>query len=82
VNLEPNDRLPSKAIWSEFYEGGQEHDPARTELVDDGYLKTIPAGNFRGGQPAVESAEYLSGLSQEMQIPKESNQRGTGSQIN
>src|SRR4030066_910780 len=68
--LKPNDRLPSESDLCEMYSVGRNTvRRALSELVDDGYLKTIPGlGTFVEDSRLLKSAEYLSGLSQEMQI--------------
>ncbi len=68
--FKPNDRLPSESDLGEYYEVGRNTiRRALSELVDDGYLKTIPGlGTFVEDSRLLKSAEYLSGLSQEMQI--------------
>jgi GntR family transcriptional regulator len=67
--LKPNDRLPSESDLCEQYSVGRNTvRRALSELVDAGYLKTIPGlGTFVEDSRLIKSAEYLSGLSQEMQ---------------
>ncbi len=68
--LKPNDRLPSENELCEMYSVGRNTvRRALSELVDAGYLKTVPgSGTFVADTRLLKSAEYLSGLSQEMQL--------------
>jgi len=66
--LKPNDRLPSESELCEQYSVGRNTvRRALGELVDDGYLKTVPGlGTFVEDSRLAKSAEYLIGLTQEM----------------
>jgi GntR family transcriptional regulator len=68
--LKPNDRLPSESDLCEMYSVGRNTvRRALSELVDDGYLKTIPGlGTFVEDSRLTKTAEYLTGLTQEMQF--------------
>ncbi len=67
--LKPNDRLPSESELCELYSVGRNTiRRALSELVDDGYLKTIAGlGTFVEDKRLMKTAEYLTGLTQEMQ---------------
>jgi GntR family transcriptional regulator len=68
--LKPNDRLPSESELCEIHSVGRNTvRRALSELVDDGYLKTIPGlGTFVEDSRLTKSAEYLIGLTQEMRL--------------
>src|SRR5574341_460628 len=68
--LKPNERLPSESELCEIYSVGRNTvRRALSELVDDGYLKTIPGlGTFVEDSRLTKTAEYLMGLTQEMQL--------------
>lgn len=68
--LEPHDRLPSENELSEQYSVGRNTvRRALSELVKDGVLKTIPGlGTFVQDIRLPKTAEYLYGLSQEMNL--------------
>lgn len=68
--LKPNDRLPSESDLCELYSVGRNTiRRALSELVDEGYLKTIPGlGTFVEDSRLTKSAEYLIGLTQEMHL--------------
>jgi len=66
--LKPGGRLPSESDLSKTYSAGRNTiRRALSELVDAGYLKTIPGlGTFVEDSRLTKSAEYLIGMSQEM----------------
>ena len=68
--LKPNDRLPSENELCEIYSVGRNTiRRALGELADDGILKTIPGlGTFVEDNRLLKTAEYLIGLTQEMQL--------------
>ena len=68
--LGPNDRLPSESDLCEMYSVGRNTvRRALSELVDEGYLKTLAGlGTFVEDSRLTKSAEYLIGLTQEMQL--------------
>ena len=68
--LKPNDRLPSESELCEQYSVGRNTvRRALSELANDGVLKTIPGlGTFVQDICLPKTAEYLYGLSQEMNL--------------
>lgn len=68
--LKPNDRLPSESELCEIHSVGRNTvRRALSELVDAGYLKTVPGlGTFVEDVRLTKTAEYLIGLTQEMQL--------------
>jgi len=68
--LKPNERLPSESELCAIYSVGRNTiRRALSELVDDGYLKTIPGlGTFVEDSRLTKTAEYLIGLTQEMRL--------------
>jgi GntR family transcriptional regulator len=68
--LKLNDRLPSESELCEIHSAGRNTvRRALSELVDDGYLKTIPGlGTFVEDSRLTKTAEYLIGLTQEMRL--------------
>ena len=68
--LKPNDRLPSESELCALYSVGRNTvRRALSELVNDGVLKTIPGlGTFVQDIRLAKTAEYLFGLTQEMQL--------------
>jgi len=68
--LKPNDRLPSESDLCEIHSVGRNTvRRVLSELVDSGYLKTIPGlGTFVEDNRLTKSAEYLIGLTQEMRL--------------
>jgi GntR family transcriptional regulator len=70
--LKPNDRLPSESELCEHYSVGRNTvRRALSELVNDGVLKTVAGlGTFVQDIRLPKTAEYLYGLSQEMDLHK------------
>jgi len=68
--LKPGHRLPSEGELREIHTASRNTiRRALSALVDDGYLKTIPGlGTFVEDARLTKSAEYLTGLTQEMQL--------------
>jgi len=68
--LKPNDRLPSESELCEIYSAGRNTvRRALSQLVDEGCLKTIPGlGTFVEDSRLTKTAEYLTGLTQEMRL--------------
>ncbi len=77
--LKPNQRLPSESELCAMYSVGRNTiRRALSELVDERYLKTIPGlGTFVGDSRLTKTAEYLTGLTQEMEL----HQRQVTSQV-
>ena len=77
--LEPNQRLSSESELCAIYSVGRNTiRRALSELVDEGYLKTIPGlGTFVEDSRLTKTAEYLTGLTQEMEL----HQRQVTSQV-
>ena len=77
--LRPNQRLASESELCAIYSVGRNTiRRALSELVDEGYLKTIPGlGTFVEDSRLTKTAEYLTGLTQEMKL----HQRQVTSQV-
>jgi len=68
--LKQNQRLSSESELCSYYSVGRNTiRRALSELVDEGYLKTIPGlGTFVQDSHVAKTAEYLTGLTQEMKL--------------
>lgn len=68
--LKQNQRLASESELCAFYSVGRNTiRRALSELVDEGYLKTIPGlGTFVKDSHLSKTAEYLTGLTREMEL--------------